>query len=47
MKGTCLFDAEIDNILSFDLIHPKGQGISFLKYVTKIFCISYYFQEKI
>lgn len=25
MKRTCLFNAAIDKILSFDLIHPKGQ----------------------
>ena len=32
-------------ILNFQIFN-SFTGISFLKYVTKIFCIPYYFQEK-
>ena len=34
-------------ILNLIVIFNSFTDISFLKYVTKIFCISYYFQEKI
>ena len=39
----------IDRKLTLNLIviFNSFTDISFLKYVTKIFCISYYFQEKI
>ena len=46
-EGKCIRTIDKKLTLNLIVIFNSFTDISFLKYVTKIFCVSYYFQEKI